>query len=112
MAITERAVREKTIAVFEPTNWYATLAGRIRTGNAQVAVLGLGYAGLPMAVELAHAGFPVTGIDIDQGRVDAVTSGVSPVSDVSDGDLAELVTIGQLRASSTFDPLADADCAL
>jgi UDP-N-acetyl-D-glucosamine dehydrogenase len=89
-----------------------SLAARLETRSAHVAVLGLGYAGLPMAVELAQAGYSVTGIDIDEGRVAAVAGGTSPVSDVADEDLAQLTSEGRLSASSSFAALSEADCAL
>src|SRR6266511_2602184 len=59
--------------------------------TARVGVLGLGYAGLPMAVEIAQAGFSVTGLDINRARVDAVNAGASPVSDVDDVTIRDLL---------------------
>jgi len=79
---------------------------------AHVAVVGLGYAGLPMAVELGQAGFEVTGIDIDNERTRLVSAGVSPVSDVDDASLKELVDSNRLRATTSYDAILDADCVL
>ena len=90
----------------------SVLGERIRNRSARIAVLGLGYAGLPMAVELARAGFAVTGLDIDEKRVNTVSEGRSPVSGVTDTDIAVLVEEGRLAAASHFDALAEADCAL
>src|SRR6186997_545557 len=59
-----------------------TLERKLLERTARVGVLGLGYAGLPMAVEIAQAGFQVTGLDINRARVNAVNDGSSPVSDV------------------------------
>jgi UDP-N-acetyl-D-glucosamine dehydrogenase len=88
------------------------LARRLREKRARVAVLGLGYAGLPMAVELARAGYAVTGLDIDAERVRLLNSGRSPVSDVADAEVSSLVAEERLRASLDFGELADSDCAI
>jgi UDP-N-acetyl-D-glucosamine dehydrogenase len=88
------------------------LARRLETRQAHVAVMGLGYAGLPMAVEFARAGFQVTGLDIDEQRVQLVNRGESPVSDVADAAISALVDDGRLQASSRFESLALADCVL
>ena len=89
-----------------------TTAKRLRTRSAHIAVLGLGYAGLPLAVEFAKAGFRVTGLDVNGERVEVVNRGQSPVSDVADADVAMAVDEGRLTASTRFDVLDDVDCAL
>jgi UDP-N-acetyl-D-glucosamine dehydrogenase len=88
------------------------LEARLRAREAQVAVLGLGYAGLPMAVACAEVGYPVLGLDVDPGRVAAVQAGASPVSDVADTVLGPLVAQGRMRASTDMRLLAEADVAL
>jgi UDP-N-acetyl-D-glucosamine dehydrogenase len=88
------------------------LAERLRGRQAQVVVMGLGYAGLPMAVEFARAGFPVTGLDIDEDRVQRVNLGISPVSDVADAEVSKLVGDSRLRASNEFALLDSADCVV
>ena len=80
--------------------------------TARVGVLGLGYAGLPMAVEIALAGFSVTGLDINSVRVNAVNDGASPVSDVSDATIQDLLQKKRLRASTDLTLLADLDVVL
>jgi UDP-N-acetyl-D-glucosamine dehydrogenase len=80
--------------------------------TARVGVLGLGYAGLPMAVEIAQAGFNVTGLDINPVRVNAVNGGTSPVSDVEDATIRELLGKKLLRASTNLDDLAELDVVL
>ena len=65
-------------------------------------MLGLGYVGLPLAVEFAHAGFEVVGIDVQQIRSISSISGHSYVKDVKDGVFAPLVKSGKLRATSDF----------
>src|SRR5215213_1372460 len=57
---------------------------RLRERTASVAVIGLGYVGLPLAVAFAEAGFPVSGVDVDAGKVASLMQGQSPVGDVSD----------------------------
>ena len=89
-----------------------TLAERLASRQAHVAVMGLGYAGLPMAVELANAGFHVSGLDVDTRRVELINEGESPVSDVSGGAISALVRDGRLQASSQFEALRCADCVL
>ncbi len=66
------------------------LAARIRGKEAVVAVVGLGYVGLPLAVGLSHAGFPVIGFDTDPGKIDALRDGRSYIVDVSDSEVAGL----------------------
>src|SRR3982074_3586673 len=78
------------------------LAERLRGRQAQVVVMGLGFAGLPMAVEFARAGFPVTGLDIDEDRVQRVNLGISPVSDVADAVRSMAAFSAGLRTSNAF----------
>jgi len=60
---------------------FSTLLDRIRTKQARVGVIGLGYVGLPLAVELAHAGFTVTGFDVDRARVSHDSTGLALIAD-------------------------------
>ena len=88
------------------------LERKLRERTARVGVLGLGYAGLPMAVEIARAGFPVTGIDVNRERVDAVNAGRSPVSDVEGETIRELVDSERLHATADLDALRDLDAVI
>ncbi len=88
------------------------LAERLLTRRAHIGIMGLGYAGLPMGVEFARAGFTVLGLDVNADRVRLVNAGHSPVSDVESTELGELVRLGRVRASSEFEPLRDVDCVL
>jgi UDP-N-acetyl-D-glucosamine dehydrogenase len=72
-------------------------------------VIGLGYVGLPLAVELARAGFNVTGFDIDEGKNASINEGVSHIPDVPDAELAEVVHNGKLRAISDMGCLGAMD---
>ena len=86
------------------------LEERIRTRTATVAVLGLGYVGLPLAVAFARAGLVVRGIDVDAGRVAALNTGVSYIGDVP-GDVLRRVLPpqGRLVATTDYAALAEAD---
>jgi UDP-N-acetyl-D-glucosamine dehydrogenase len=87
----------------------AALLDSIRTRRARAGVVGLGYVGLPLAVELARAGFVTTGIDLDARKVSAVNAGRSYIDDVPTADVAALHAQGRLRASTTFDVVAELD---
>jgi UDP-N-acetyl-D-glucosamine dehydrogenase len=94
----------------EPTGSVAQgLAARIRTHEATVGIIGLGYVGLPLAVECSRAGFSVIGFDVDRTRVAQVMDGVSYVEDVPDDALAAAVGAGSLRATAGIDSLAETD---
>ncbi|MGH0051834.1 MAG: NAD(P)-binding domain-containing protein, partial [Sphaerochaetaceae bacterium] len=75
----------------------------------KVAVIGLGYVGLPLAVEKARAGFKTTGFDVQQKKVDMVNQGVNYIGDVVQEDLASLVKRGILKATSDFSFVKDCD---
>jgi UDP-N-acetyl-D-glucosamine dehydrogenase len=85
------------------------LAEKIRARTARVGVVGLGYVGLPLAVEFAKAGFCVTGIDVQDSKVAGVNAGHSYVQDVSDTVLAPLVEEKKLRATTDFSVVSDLD---
>ncbi len=87
------------------------LLHKIETGTARIAVIGLGYVGLPLAVEFAKR-FPTVGIDINETRVGALREGRSYIGDVPDDEIAPLLEEGSLRAETDFAALADADCAI
>jgi UDP-N-acetyl-D-glucosamine dehydrogenase len=88
---------------------FPNLRERIDTRAARVGVVGLGYVGLPLAVEFARAGFVVTGIDLDRRKVDAITQGTSYIPDVETGEVARLVAGGRLRATPDFGAVAELD---
>lgn len=85
------------------------LLEKIRSRSARVGVVGLGYVGLPLAVEFAKAGFQVTGIDISQQKVDQINAGSSYVQDVPSSDVRDLVSRGLLRATADFSAIAELD---
>src|SRR3990170_1789150 len=73
------------------------LLDRIHTRQAQIGVIGLGYVGLPLAVEFARAGFHVTGFDVDQSKVSTINAGRSYIPDVAQDDLAAVVKSAHFR---------------
>jgi UDP-N-acetyl-D-glucosamine dehydrogenase len=78
------------------------LRDKIRERSAKVGVVGLGYVGLPLAMEMAQAGFHVTGIDLVKEKVDGVNSGVSYVPDVGSEALRSAVSAGRMRATQSL----------
>jgi UDP-N-acetyl-D-glucosamine dehydrogenase len=91
------------------TNHAQTLRQKIESRQAKVGVVGLGYVGLPLVVEFAQAGFDVTGIDVLQGKVDALNRGESYVQDVPTKVLKPLVEAGKIRATTDFSVVAGLD---
>jgi UDP-N-acetyl-D-glucosamine dehydrogenase len=85
------------------------LAEKIKNRTAKVGVVGLGYVGLPLAVEMGHVGFEVTGLDVMKSKVDEINKGVSYIQDVPTADVADLVKKGKLRATSDFSVVAELD---
>jgi UDP-N-acetyl-D-glucosamine dehydrogenase len=85
------------------------LLEQLQNRSARVAILGLGYVGLPLAVVFADAGFDVTGIDPDQSKVDSIRNGVSHIQDVPTEQVARLVAAGKLHATTDFSVLGQAD---
>jgi UDP-N-acetyl-D-glucosamine dehydrogenase len=82
---------------------------RIQSGEARVGIIGLGYVGLPLAVEFAKAGLPVIGYDVDQSKVDTLMAGTSYIPDVPSEELTGVVKAGTFRATTDHRELANAD---
>ncbi len=78
------------------------LKRKIRDRSAKVGVVGLGYVGLPLAVEMARKGYQVTGIDLMREKVDAVNSGMSYVLDVPSETLLSFVSANKIRATQSL----------
>ncbi|HET7747658.1 MAG TPA: nucleotide sugar dehydrogenase [Vicinamibacteria bacterium] len=90
----------------------ARLEERIRTGEARLGTLGLGYVGLPLAVEFASGGLRVTGFDLSAEKVAALNRGESYIKDVASDRVRGLVQEGRLEASTDFDRLAECDAVI
>ncbi|MGD0130948.1 MAG: nucleotide sugar dehydrogenase [Bryobacteraceae bacterium] len=85
------------------------LEEKIRNRTARVGIIGLGYVGLPLAMEFAKAGFSVTGIDIQESKVSLLNRGESYVQDVPSDTLKKWVSGGKFRATSDFSVILDLD---
>jgi UDP-N-acetyl-D-glucosamine dehydrogenase len=86
-----------------------TLIEKLQDKSAKVAILGLGYVGLPLAVVFGEAGFHVTGVDPDSRKVDSLNKGVSYIPDVKTEAIEKLVKSGHLTATTDFSVLQEMD---
>lgn len=86
------------------------LKEKIQQKTATLGVCGLGYVGLPLAVEKAKAGFKVVGFDVQKSKVDMVNAGKNYIGDVVNEDLSAIVATGNLRATTEFAAVASCDC--
>lgn len=88
----------------------ATLLEKINNKSAVVGVIGLGYVGLPLAVEKAKAGYKVIGFDIQEQKVNMVNEGRNYIGDVVPGDLKSIVDKGRFKATNDYSFISDVDC--
>jgi len=88
---------------------YNQLLTKIKEKSAQVAVIGLGYVGLPLATGLAKCGYRVTGLDTSTAKVDSIKAGGSYIPDVPAADVADLVNTATLSATTDYDTLRERD---
>jgi len=88
----------------------SVLKQKILDRTVTLGVVGLGYVGLPLAVEKAKAGFKVIGFDVQDQKVDMVNQGHNYIGDVVDSDLEKIVREGYLRATTDFASVASCDC--
>jgi UDP-N-acetyl-D-glucosamine dehydrogenase len=96
----------------QPVSVIDELMGKITSHQANVMVIGLGYVGLPLAVEKGNVGFNVTGIDKNEERVKHINAGSNYIPDVDGEELRKLVLDGRLTATSDFDCLKEADVVI
>src|SRR5579875_320714 len=94
---------QKILTTFE------ALKEKIETKAARVGIVGLGYVGLPLAVEFAKAGFTVTGIDVQDTKVASLNRGESHVQDVPSAEVADLVARKRFHATTDFSVLRELD---
>jgi UDP-N-acetyl-D-glucosamine dehydrogenase len=85
------------------------LKTKIEKRQAKIAIIGLGYVGLPLAVEFAKAGFPVIGIDLDNDKVSRLNSGKNYILDVKDEELKAVIRSGKFRATADYGVLKTCD---
>ena len=88
------------------------LKDKILNRSAKIGVFGLGYVGLPLAVEFARAGFHVTGLEVDARKVNSLLAKKSYIEDIPSSDLAELVGCNNLTATTDFSILKKLDIAI
>ena len=86
-----------------------TLQRKIQDRTAKIGIIGMGYVGLPLAVEFAHAGFAVTGIDVQPQKASAINHGDSYIQDIRSEVLRPLVETGRLRATIDVSAIAELD---
>ncbi|TMC13083.1 MAG: nucleotide sugar dehydrogenase [Chloroflexi bacterium] len=94
------------------TNRAEALRQKLEERSAQVAVVGLGYVGLPLALALTQAGFRVIGIDAAASKVEAINRGVSHIEDVASDEVSRAIAAGRLRATTDSADAAAADVAI
>ena len=86
-----------------------SLRNKIRDREARIGVIGLGYVGLPLAVEFAKEGFDVTGFDVDASKIDEINAGGSYILDVKSEEVKACVDAGRLRATTNMSHLKEMD---
>jgi UDP-N-acetyl-D-glucosamine dehydrogenase len=90
----------------------AELCNKIASRNYTIAVMGLGYVGLPLALVSARAGFRVLGFDTDEQRVEQLNLGISSIKHISDASISSALLDGKFRATDKFTELQQADAVL
>jgi UDP-N-acetyl-D-glucosamine dehydrogenase len=98
--------------LFERDGGRLMLKQLLRKKKARVAIIGLGYVGLPLAVEIAEHGFKIIGTDIDKKRVDEINAGCSPVGDIDSQRLRQLVKQGSIKATTDYRRVKESDVIL
>src|SRR5688572_17352685 len=85
---------------------------KVETQEATIGIVGIGYVGLPVALTFAEAGFHVVGIDLREEKVEAIEEGRSHLLEISSERVKAQRESGRLRASSSFEPIRDADAVI
>lgn len=98
-----------TAKTFKKTRPFLELEGKVRTHRAAVGVIGLGYVGLPLSMELAQAGFSVTGFDVSRSKVRLLNTGASDIDDVPASQVGEMVAAKKFRATTNMRGLGRMD---
>lgn len=96
----------------EKLKLYKSLKENIEQKKAVIGVLGLGYVGLPLAVEKAKAGYKVIGIDVQRKKVEMIKQGINYIGDVADDDLKRVVSCGLLDAGTDFSRICDTNVVM
>ena len=85
---------------------------KFENADATIAVVGLGYVGLPLVNALYNNGFDVIGFDVDEKRVESLNAGVSPIKHIESKDFADMIEAGKFKATTSSDSLANADAII
>src|SRR5687767_9075983 len=93
----------------EESTLYQDLADKISSKTARVGIVGLGYVGLPLALEFARAGYHVTGVDVQASKVEALNRGESYIQDIPTAELQPLVAAGRITGTTDFSVVRDLD---
>jgi len=88
---------------------YKKLIDKIKDRTANAGIVGLGYVGLPLSMELAHAGFKVTGFDIAKPKINLLNKGKSDIDDIPDKTVADAIKSGKFKATDNFKLIANMD---
>jgi len=99
-------------SVNEKASLSEELMESLKAHTSKIAVVGMGYVGLPMAVEFARVGFDVTGLEVDQRRCEALCKGESYIADMRDSDIMEVILQDAFHPSSDLNSLRESDVVL
>ncbi|OGW35098.1 MAG: UDP-N-acetyl-D-glucosamine dehydrogenase [Nitrospirae bacterium GWD2_57_9] len=88
------------------------LLDRIKNRSASIGIIGLGYVGLPLAIQFVKSGFTVTGFDLDEEKVRCLGEGKSYINHISTEEISTLTRSGSFRVSADFAGLKDTDCVI
>jgi UDP-N-acetyl-D-glucosamine dehydrogenase len=102
-------VTEHEMSSLAQNSFASELEHKIHSGTAQVGIVGLGYVGLPLAMEFGRAGFSVCGIDLDPNKISQLQSGQSYIQDVRSQEIAELRGKNRFRATTDYAALSEMD---
>jgi UDP-N-acetyl-D-glucosamine dehydrogenase len=91
------------------TNLKEELILKLKNKTAKLGVVGLGYVGLPLAVEKARAGYEVIGFDVQTQKVEMINNGHNYIGDIVDEDLVDLVSCGRIKATTDFSFVSEVD---
>ena len=91
---------------------YKSLLEKINSKKANIGVIGLGYVGLPLAVELAKKGFTVTGLEVDSKKVESIKNKKSYIGDIDTKDIKELVEAKRFSATTNFKTISKLDVVI
>lgn len=91
-------------------NYLKEFEQKVKSREFNIAVVGLGYVGLPLALEFAKKGFSVLGIDVDKDRIKKLDSKQSYITDISNAELSEIISGSKFKALDDFKELVQADC--